>query len=63
MLWAIIISIGFTLTAIYTPVINRFLGFAPLSIGDWGTVLAGAAIFLLAHECIKIFKRSKKSAA
>jgi len=58
-LWSIVISIGLTLTVIYAPVINRFLGFAPLTASDWGSVLAAAAIFLLAHEIIKAFKRSR----
>jgi Ca2+-transporting ATPase len=60
LLWSIIISIGLTMTAIYTPFINRFLGFAPLTISDWASVLVAAALFLLAHEIIKAFKRSRK---
>jgi Ca2+-transporting ATPase len=60
LLWSIVISIGFTLTAIYTPLINRFLGFAPLSLSDWASVLAAAAVFLLAHEVIKAVKRSRR---
>ena len=59
LLWSIVISIGFTLTAIYTPFINRFLRFAPLTLSDWVSVLAAAALFLLAHEIIKAFKRSR----
>jgi len=59
LLWSIVISIGFTLTVIYTPFINRFLGFAPLTLSDWVSVLAAAALFLLAHEIIKTFKRSR----
>lgn len=60
LLWSIVISIGFTLTAIYTPFINRFLEFAPLTLSDWVSVLAAAALFLLAHEIIKAFKRSRR---
>lgn len=60
LLWSIVISIGFTLTAIYTPFINRFLRFAPLTLSDWVSVLAAAALFLLAHEIIKAFKRSRR---
>jgi len=60
LLWSIVISIGFTLTAIYTPFINRFLGFAPLTPSDWVSVFAAAAIFLLAYEIIKTFKRSRR---
>ncbi len=59
-LWSILISIGLTITAIYTPFINRFLGFAPLSVTDWISVLVAAIIFLLAHEAIKAFKRSRR---
>jgi Ca2+-transporting ATPase len=59
-LWSIVISIGFTMTAIYTPFINRFIGFAPLTLNDWITIVASAAVFLLAHEAIKLFKRSKR---
>jgi P-type Ca2+ transporter type 2C len=62
-LGAIIISIGFTFIAIYTPFINGFLGFAPLSISDWVSVLAGAAVFLLAHESIKALRRSRRTAS
>jgi len=60
LLWSIVISIGFTMTVIYTPFINGFLGFAPLTFGDWASVLAAAAIFLLAHEIIKALKRSRR---
>jgi Ca2+-transporting ATPase len=48
------------MTVIYTPVINGFLGFAPLTLSDWVYVLAAAALFLLAHEIIKAFKRSRR---
>jgi Ca2+-transporting ATPase len=59
-LWSIIISIGFTMAAIYTPLVNHFIGFAPLTLQDWITILVSAAIFLFAHEMIKMFKRSKE---
>jgi len=59
-LWSIVISIGFTMTAIYTPFINRFLGFAPLNFSDWVSVIAAAVLFLLAHEIIKVFKRLRR---
>jgi Ca2+-transporting ATPase len=62
LLWSIVISIGFTLTVIYIPFINRFLGFAPLTLSDWVSVLIAAALFLLAHEIIKTFKRSRRRA-
>ncbi len=62
-LWSIIISIGFTLAAIYIPGVNHFVGFAPLTLKDWVTILASAAAFLLAHEIIKMVKRSKRITA
>ncbi|MFC1865021.1 cation-translocating P-type ATPase, partial [Chloroflexota bacterium] len=60
LLWSIIISIGFTMTVIYIPFINRFLGFAPLTISDWASILVAAGLFLLAHEIIKVFKRLRR---
>jgi Ca2+-transporting ATPase len=57
LLWSIVISIGFTLVAIYTPFINSFLAFAPLTLTDWMFVLMAAALFLLVNETIKAFKR------
>jgi Ca2+-transporting ATPase len=65
MLLSILISIGLTLTAIHVPAINRFLGFSPLTMSDWGMILVSSTIFLSAHEILKIFKRRnlKKSAA
>lgn len=54
---SIVVSIGLCLVAIYTPGLNTFLKFAPLEISDWFTILGASAIFLLAHELIKIFKR------
>jgi len=59
-LWSIVISIGLTMTVIYTPFISGFLGFAPLTVSDWVSVLAAAGIFLLAHEIIKAVKRSRR---
>jgi Ca2+-transporting ATPase len=59
-LWSIVISIVLTMTVIYTPFINGFLGFAPLTVSDWASVLAAAALFLLAHEIIKAIRRSRK---
>jgi P-type Ca2+ transporter type 2C len=57
MVLAIIFSVGMCLIAIYTPGLNTFLKFAPLEFSDWLTILAASAIFLTAHEVIKIFKR------
>ncbi len=62
-LWSIVISIGLTMIAIYTPFINKFLGFAPLVLSDWVSVLVAVAIFLLVHESIKVFKRSRRRVA
>lgn len=59
MILAILFSIGMCLLAIYTPGLNSFLKFAPLEVSDWLSILAASAIFLTAHEVIKIFKRSK----
>ncbi|MGA1871923.1 MAG: cation-translocating P-type ATPase [bacterium] len=58
--WSIVISIGFTMTALYAPVINSFLGFVPLPLSDWISVGVTTVLFLLAHESIKAFKRSKR---
>jgi len=57
-LWSILISIGFTAIAIYTPFINGFLGFAPLSAGDWATVLGAALLYLGTHETLKLYRRT-----
>jgi Ca2+-transporting ATPase len=59
-LWSVVISIGFTMTAIYMPLVNSFIGFAPLTLNDWVTVLASATLFLLSYEIIKMFKRSRR---
>ena len=59
-LWSIVISIGLTMAAIYTPLINSFVGFAPLTLKDWLTILGSAAVFLFAYEIIKMFKRSRR---
>jgi len=59
-LWSIVISLGLTMAAIYTPLINSFVGFAPLTLKDWLTILASAGVFLFAYEIIKMFKRSRR---
>jgi Ca2+-transporting ATPase len=59
MLYSIFLSIGFCILAIYTPGLNAFLAFAPLTPGDWGTIFGATGIFLLAHETIKFFKRKR----
>ena len=59
MLYSILISIGMVLTVVYSPV-NSYLGFAEVTPGDWVRVLLGSLIFLLGHEVIKWYKRSKR---
>jgi Ca2+-transporting ATPase len=61
MLWSVAISIGFVTGAIYAPFISGFLGFAPLTVADWASVLAGAGVFLAAHESIKAVKRAGRT--
>ncbi|MDZ4246377.1 MAG: HAD-IC family P-type ATPase, partial [Dehalococcoidia bacterium] len=61
LLWTIVISLGLITIIVYTPKINSFMGFAPLTPGDWITVIIAAAIFLSAHEIIKAFKRSRRT--
>ncbi|MBN1857566.1 MAG: cation-transporting P-type ATPase [Dehalococcoidia bacterium] len=61
MLWSIAISIGLIVTAIYTPFVGQFFGFAPLSVIDWTSILAAVALFLLSHELIKAFKRRNRT--
>jgi Ca2+-transporting ATPase len=57
MLYSILLSIGFCAVAIYTPGLNKFLAFAPLTFNDWGTVFGATGVFLLAHETVKFLKR------
>jgi Ca2+-transporting ATPase len=61
--WSIVMSLGLTMAAIYTPSINTFIGFAPLTLKDWLTVVASAGVFLFAHEIIKMFKRSRRKSS
>ncbi|RCW52240.1 cation-transporting P-type ATPase [Halanaerobium sp. ST460_2HS_T2] len=56
MLYSILISIAMVLLIIYSPV-NSFLGFAGVTIADWGRVVIAGGIFLIGHEVIKFFKR------
>jgi Ca2+-transporting ATPase len=63
MLLSIILSIGLTCGAIYVPAINGFLGFAPLTLADWGMILVAGAVFLGAHETLKVFKRQANKRA
>ncbi|MFW6035477.1 MAG: cation-translocating P-type ATPase [Halothermotrichaceae bacterium] len=57
MLYSILISIGMVLIVIYTPYINSYLGFAGVTPGDWLRVFAAGAVFLSAHEIIKLLKK------
>ena len=57
LLWSIVISIGFILSDIYIPFINRFVAFSPLMVNDWIYILVATFVFLLAHETIKVLKR------
>ena len=59
-LWSIVISIGLILSAIYVPFINRLVAFSPLTFTDWLYIFAAVALFLFAHEAIKVFKRSRR---
>lgn len=58
-LLSVVISIGLTMTAIYTPFINGFIGFAPMAANDWLYILGASGVFLMVHETIKAFKRSR----
>jgi len=60
MLYSIIFSISICILAIYLPGINSFLAFAPLHLNDWISIFVASAIFLLAHELIKIIKNMKR---
>lgn len=59
MLYSILISIAMVLLIIYSP-INSFLGFAAVSLADWGRVVTAGFLFLMGHEGIKFFKRQKE---
>src|SRR6056297_4106473 len=60
MLYSILISILMVFLVIYSP-INSFLGFAGVTLGDWGRIVLAGGIFLLGHEVIKFFKRRKEN--
>ena len=50
-------SIGLIMVVVYTPGLRDFLRFAPVSWTDWLYVLGSAAVYLLAFETLKCFKR------
>jgi Ca2+-transporting ATPase len=60
MLYSILISIVMVLLIIYSP-INNFLGFAGVTLADWGRIILAGAIFLMGHEGIKFFKRKNET--
>ncbi|ADO77630.1 cation-translocating P-type ATPase [Halanaerobium praevalens] len=61
MIYSILISILMVLIVIYSP-INSFLGFAGITLADWGRIIIAGFIFLLGHEVIKFFKRKNETA-
>ena len=61
MVYSVLLSILMIITAIYTPFINQYLGFAGITLIDWGYVIGAAIVFLGAHELLKVYKRSKTS--
>jgi Ca2+-transporting ATPase len=60
MLYSILISIAMVFIVIYSP-INSFLGFAGVTLADWGRIVIAGGIFLLGHEGIKFFKRKNET--
>jgi Ca2+-transporting ATPase len=61
LLGSIVVSIGLILVVVYTPVVRDFLRFAPVSPVDWLYVLGAGAVYLLAFETMKFFKRIRQS--
>jgi Ca2+-transporting ATPase len=53
------ISAGLVLMAVYTPIFNYFLGFAPLALEDWMYVGLTMVIFLTVFELMKAGKRGQ----
>ncbi len=60
LLASLVISLGLMCIAIYVPPFNHFLKFAPLQLIDWGYIVGASLIVLLAHEVLKLVKRSKR---
>jgi sodium/potassium-transporting ATPase subunit alpha len=58
-LWGIAIEVGLLLLIVYTPVGNVIFGTAPLPIGIWPILLAGAVGLLLADELRKLLVRRR----
>lgn len=59
-LYSLMISAVLVLAVVYVPGINSYLGFAPVTPGDWLRIVLAGGVFLLANEAIKFFKRRKK---
>ena len=54
-------SILLILLVVHTPGLRDFLRFAPLSWIDWLYVLGAAALYLIAFEVLKLFKRLRRA--
>ncbi|MBA3044685.1 MAG: cation-translocating P-type ATPase [Candidatus Thermoplasmatota archaeon] len=59
LLMVLAISAGLVLMAVYIPIFNYFLGFAPLALEDWMYVGLTMGIFLLVYETMKAGKRGR----
>lgn len=60
LLGSILLSVVLILVVVYTPVVRDFLRFAPVSPVDWMYVVGAAAVYLLAFETMKLFKRIRQ---
>ena len=60
LLWSIVLSFCLTLIAIYAPPVNKFLGFASLTAGDWLTIIGASLVYLFSHELLKFFRRRRQ---
>lgn len=61
-IYSVLLSIVLILIAIYVPIFNQFIGFAPLNALDWVYILGASVLFLMAHELIKLYKRLRRDA-
>ena len=55
-------SIGLILVVVYVPLVGKFLRFAPVEPVDWLYVLCAAAVYLLAFEMMKFFRKMRGGA-
>jgi Ca2+-transporting ATPase len=60
MIQSIGLSILMVLFVVYVPFMSTFLGFAPIGLGAWMSVLLSGLVFLFTHELLKVYKRSKR---